>query len=800
MAGTGEFDYEVDSLLDKRIGDGSQVEYLVHWKGFTADWDTWEPADNLQNCKQKIIKFEKQRKKSAANTQKIVKKLVNKSKMARQDQSFVNSAKNIKQLKKEMKLNSEKKKKTAKPNKNVAIYSIDNVLEAVVNGTSTNPKSKKKKDSVTPKKIVVKVTPLKIKIKREHVVTPTPKKKITLSSPQQKKKLQSSLKLSASVSKKGNKNSLQGKRRKSEGDVLPNKKEGDEVMNAKNWTAVDEEISFSSDDEPVEKLKVKKVKDSMKQNKKVNGIKVKQKSGTLNDKSKSKEKKESLKNIKLLNSSQKSAFRPVSKKKQEMKLSVSHLIGSKKKAESSGKHEDSTKTVETQKKKDNSTIPKKRKSENLDLTIETDSDSDAEILYSLSDTSDLAINDPDSSHYLSNTMPGVDSARSKSESSVDKRKPSQKGKKNMVKKSKSTSEASPGKKIKLLDSLKQASPEKLGSVLQSSQPLLAQPQWVIDDDITPGTAQSASLPISPASMSYKVLLENLPHQLHPKNKKKATTETVASDIERRVSVRASECAFKYKEIVIKKCQKYTQIWLNTHTKMKNALNPLVMQEISMALNAAKYDDSNLVMFSGLCNVFCSGVDLHYLTVGDKKIAARQMADSLRDLVRKFITFPKLIVAVVTGPAIGLGSALLPLCDIVYASDKATFYMPYAQLSQTPEGCASFTLPNIVGIAMANEMLVGGRKITAIEACQLGFVSQVYWPTSMMQEVIPRVQHMALVSGKVLETTKLLVRSHQRTKLDLTNESECNLLVERWPSPECQRAIEEFISNDKNYIL
>ena len=46
------------------------------------------------------------------------------------------------------------------------------------------------------------------------------------------------------------------------------------------------------------------------------------------------------------------------------------------------------------------------------------------------------------------------------------------------------------------------------------------------------------------------------------------------------------------------------------------------------------------------------------------------------------------------------------------------------------------------------MLVGGRKITAIEACQLGFVSQVYWPTSMMQEVIPRVQHMALVSGKV----------------------------------------------------
>lgn len=54
-----------------------------------------------------------------------------------------------------------------------------------------------------------------------------------------------------------------------------------------------------------------------------------------------------------------------------------------------------------------------------------------------------------------------------------------------------------------------------------------------------------------------------------------------------------------------------------------------MNEISSALNAAKYDDSNLVMFSGLGNVFCSGIDLHYLTVGDRKIAAINMADALR---------------------------------------------------------------------------------------------------------------------------------------------------------------------------
>lgn len=45
-------------------------------------------------------------------------------------------------------------------------------------------------------------------------------------------------------------------------------------------------------------------------------------------------------------------------------------------------------------------------------------------------------------------------------------------------------------------------------------------------------------------------------------------------------------------------------------------------------------------------------------------------------------------------------------------------------------------------------MLEGRKITAQEASQIGLVSQVFWPTSMMQEVIPRVQQMAQMSPEV----------------------------------------------------
>ena len=56
--------------------------------------------------------------------------------------------------------------------------------------------------------------------------------------------------------------------------------------------------------------------------------------------------------------------------------------------------------------------------------------------------------------------------------------------------------------------------------------------------------------------------------------------------------------------------------------------------------------------------------------------------------------------------------------------------------------------NPVLLLQANEMLLAGRKLTALEAHQAGLVSHVFWPTSMMQEVVPRLQQMAQNSAKV----------------------------------------------------
>lgn len=65
-------------------------------------------------------------------------------------------------------------------------------------------------------------------------------------------------------------------------------------------------------------------------------------------------------------------------------------------------------------------------------------------------------------------------------------------------------------------------------------------------------------------------------------------------------------------------------------------------------------------------------------------------------------FSKPVVAGVQGPSVGLGVTLLPLCDLVYCSDKATFHTPYARLGQVPEGAATLTLPSVLGNSVVSQ--------------------------------------------------------------------------------------------------
>lgn len=81
----------------------------------------------------------------------------------------------------------------------------------------------------------------------------------------------------------------------------------------------------------------------------------------------------------------------------------------------------------------------------------------------------------------------------------------------------------------------------------------------------------------------------------------------------------------------------------------------------------------------------------------------------------FIHFKKPIVVAVNGPALGLGASILPLCDVVWASERAWFQTPCAALHFTPSGCSSYTFPQILGVALVGP---GNSKTISVLFCGL----------------------------------------------------------------------------------
>lgn len=249
----------------------------------------------------------------------------------------------------------------------------------------------------------------------------------------------------------------------------------------------------------------------------------------------------------------------------------------------------------------------------------------------------------------------------------------------------------------------------------------------------------------------------------------------------------------YETLIVTTDNNITKIMFNRPEK-KNAINHKMYREIISALQEAAKDDSTIAVFTGNGDYYTSGNDLNNFSnvqPSEMKKMAKDAAELLKEFVGSFIDFPKPLIAVVNGPAVGISVTLLGLFDVVYASDRATFHTPFSQLGQSPEGCSSYLFPKIMGSAKANEILLFNKKLTASEACALGLVNEVFPDSTFQKEVWARLKAYASLPKNSLAVSKQLLRNIEKEKLHAVNSQECEVLTERWLSDECLNALVTF---------
>uniref|UniRef100_A0A8D1DX66 Enoyl-CoA delta isomerase 2 n=1 Tax=Sus scrofa TaxID=9823 RepID=A0A8D1DX66_PIG len=225
----------------------------------------------------------------------------------------------------------------------------------------------------------------------------------------------------------------------------------------------------------------------------------------------------------------------------------------------------------------------------------------------------------------------------------------------------------------------------------------------------------------------------------------------------------------------------TTIRLNRPAK-KNALTTQMYRDIMRALEAASEDSSRITVLTGSGDYYCSGNDLtNFKDIPPDKVEERAQSSAvlLRDFVDRFIDFPKPLIAVVNGPAVGISVTLLGLFDVVYASDR---------VSQV----ASHTVCAFVELDAA-EMLIFGKKLTAREALAQGLVTAVFPDDTFQKEVWARLKAYAKLPPNAMRIAKRLMRHQEKEKLHAVNAEESRVLAERWVSDECITAIVAFLS-------
>jgi len=257
----------------------------------------------------------------------------------------------------------------------------------------------------------------------------------------------------------------------------------------------------------------------------------------------------------------------------------------------------------------------------------------------------------------------------------------------------------------------------------------------------------------------------------------------------------------FSEVYVRLYENFAQLTISpSKTKLKGSLSPTTVEEIIQLLNfVASTRMYKAVILTGVGSVFCQGVDLLHLCCDNpetRRERAVELADAAERLVLALSSFPKVLVAAVNGHVTGLGLSLLPLCDLVYASEKATFNSYAARLGHIPEGGASFSLGHLNN-PLINEMFLFGRHLTATELATAGLVSEVFLAGRLMEETIPRVRKGIAAAGNGMLWNKVLLKQNLKHQLWTSLPAETRQLTEMWRQKEFHRNLVHFINQEKS---
>jgi 2-(1,2-epoxy-1,2-dihydrophenyl)acetyl-CoA isomerase len=136
------------------------------------------------------------------------------------------------------------------------------------------------------------------------------------------------------------------------------------------------------------------------------------------------------------------------------------------------------------------------------------------------------------------------------------------------------------------------------------------------------------------------------------------------------------------------------------------------------------------------------------------------------------------------------------CDIVLASENASFIQAFSKIGLIPDSAGTFFLPRLIGFQKASALMMLGDKVSAVEAEKLGMVYKVIAPESFTEEVTKLAETLAEMPTKAIGLTKRLLNQSMTNNLEQQLALESDLQIEASSSNDYKEGVSAFVEKRK----
>lgn len=227
----------------------------------------------------------------------------------------------------------------------------------------------------------------------------------------------------------------------------------------------------------------------------------------------------------------------------------------------------------------------------------------------------------------------------------------------------------------------------------------------------------------------------------------------------------------------------------------NSFNSQMARELRAGLDESRANkEVRAVLLTGAGRAFCAGQDLSEVPppsegMADLGATVRATYTPIIKAIRK-LELP--VICAVNGVAAGAGANIALACDIVFASENASFIQSFAKIGLVPDSSGTFFLPRIVGLPRATAMMMTAERVDARRAYEIGMVYRVCSPDTLQQDAMSLATELAAMPTRGLGLTKRALNASLGNDLDAQLELEAELQREAGRTRDFAEGVSAFL--------